>query len=194
MCLVGRVLPLVGVRLADSLGQVLGEVADRPLGVGSASEQSLHVELAAEPDHVRRLRILVVLQLRQRIGPGLQRYSGARVQVVEAVPLGQLVHIHRTAHLGPPDLVVGRPRHLLDDRRGGWRHGSRRGNAVPADAVPPRLRSTALCSRHTAGGSGTSGREASGSAGRRGLPGGSRTRASSAVYRCQGRCVRIRGG
>ena len=55
---VGRVLRLVGVRLVDSLGDLLGELAVLPrqvgygVGGGGAGKQPLHVELAAEPDHV----------------------------------------------------------------------------------------------------------------------------------------------
>jgi hypothetical protein len=51
-------------------GEVFGDVADAPFGVGRPGGDALGVDLLAEVDHMRRLRVGVGVDLVECLAPG----------------------------------------------------------------------------------------------------------------------------
>ena len=103
----------------DGLGEVLGQVPDRPVRILRRCDHALDVDLGAEPDHVRRLRVGVV-ELGERLVPGLQREAGVRVAVALGlgVPHRGAVHVDRAFVRWPPQRVVGGLDDLAQDLPG----------------------------------------------------------------------------
>ena len=89
----------------DGLGEVLREVAHRPVRVGRAGEHAPGVDLDSEPGHVRRL-----LDRVRRLIPGRQRFARLRVDVhlPVGVPGREDAVVDDPVALRPPHLVVGR--------------------------------------------------------------------------------------
>src|SRR5690606_28136235 len=102
-----------GVAFGDVLGQVLGQVAHAPVGVGRARHDPLGVDLASEAHHVEGFRSRVGVQGVQRLVPGGQHFTGGRVEVVT----GRLVEGGQVRPV-VDDLVGGRPPHLVVGRGG----------------------------------------------------------------------------
>jgi hypothetical protein len=102
---------LVGGRLVaavDALGEVLGQVADAPGRLRATGQDSLRVELDAEPGDVDRFGLLV--QVVERLFPGGQGFAGVGIDEpgLALVPMWEPVDVHRLIARGPPHLVVGR--------------------------------------------------------------------------------------
>ena len=79
------------VAFGDLLSQVLGQIADAPVGVLGPGEYALGIELGPEPGHM--LRLISWADRVERIIPGLQDFAGRRVEVVAGIliPDRQLV-------------------------------------------------------------------------------------------------------
>jgi len=110
-----RVAVLVGVGAGDVLGQVLAQVADRPVRPGRASEQALQVVLVPEPQHVGRLGIGV--EGVERLCPGRQDSAGLGVDVAADLrtPAGRHDRVDGRVVRRPPHLVVGSRPDLAHD-------------------------------------------------------------------------------
>jgi hypothetical protein len=93
--------------LPDGLGQVLGQIPDALVGVRGSGEDTLHVHLFTEAQHVEGFGVLI--QGVEGFVPGGQDLARAGVEVAGLlVPDGQVFAVE--AHfvgLWPPHLVVG---------------------------------------------------------------------------------------
>jgi hypothetical protein len=110
----------IAVGVGDRLGEVLAELADAPVGLGSAGDEALHVDLGAEAHHVGGSCLRVGVELVERLTPGRKGLAGFGVDVAARVvgPLGQPVDVNRLVVRRPPDLVVGGGHDLADDLAG----------------------------------------------------------------------------
>jgi hypothetical protein len=103
------------VALPQLLDQVLGQVTDALPGVLGARQETLRVELQAEPDDMPRL--ISGADRVERLVPAGQQLPAGRVEEAAGclVPDGQVIAIE-AHHVGgrPPDLVVGRCEHLAE--------------------------------------------------------------------------------
>src|SRR3712207_8968921 len=61
--------------VSDGLGQVLRQVADGPVGVLAWGDDASHVDLPAEPHHVRRPRVRVLLEVVESFGPRSEEHT-----------------------------------------------------------------------------------------------------------------------
>jgi hypothetical protein len=147
-----------GVGVCDRLGEVLGQVAHRPVRVRARGDDPFDVDLGAEPHHHDRLPVLVEgvecrLPCREwEAGLGI---AGDRRLTV---PLRQRVDVDGFVELGPPQLQVGRarhrPEHLSRDRTADRRDGC----AAPVAVAARSRRNTAPGSPHSDAGSASTGR------------------------------------
>ena len=156
----GRRAVLAGMGIGDGFGQVLPEVADGPVGVLGRGDDAGHVDLAAEPHHVRRLRTRVGGELVEGFLPGGQNPPRCQRRRRTRRPKRERVG-RRRAGRRRATTAAGRWRR----RPGGsWPAGSppgsRRAGAAPTGAAVQRRRSTAPCSPPRGAGSATTGRRA----------------------------------
>jgi hypothetical protein len=107
----GRATGLLAVahRGGHRLGQVLGQVGDRPVGVLGAGQDPLDVHLRPQAHHMRRARVRVLVEVCQGALPRLQLLVGVRVAVGAVDEHRGPAHIQGYVEGGPPQLEV-RPR------------------------------------------------------------------------------------
>jgi len=66
----GQVALGVGVAVGDVFRQVLGQVADAPVGVRGAGDQALDIGLRPEPDDVLRFDVVGLVEVVEGFIPG----------------------------------------------------------------------------------------------------------------------------
>ncbi|MER7369316.1 hypothetical protein ABT353_42060 [Nonomuraea wenchangensis] len=78
-------------RVTKALRQVLGQVLDELVGIGSAGEHALNVHLVAEAQHVKRFGDLVGVELVEGLIPSRQNLArlGGKAAALHAVAAAQ---------------------------------------------------------------------------------------------------------
>jgi hypothetical protein len=95
----------VGVGFPDGFGEVFGQIPDGPVCV--FGDDTLQIQLRAEPQHMRRLSIRVRVESVEGLLPGREHLTGIGVDVVGPGPHRYPLHIDGLIEGGPPQRVIG---------------------------------------------------------------------------------------